>query len=219
MQSKAPSHHLINIMSFIFTKANQPHAVITLLVTAVHVAIILFGLFSFNVRSEHGASIMMMASLIDHPSTNTSTKVSKNTNNLVPKKSTDQESQHSDLEKNLNLDEQRQSEAHQAGTAPITMPNPFTKGLDNPKPPYPLMSRRLNEEGKVVLNVCVSLSGLVENLKLEKTSGHQRLDDIAIETVKKWKFIPAKTQDRDINACYLLPVQFILRKERSRLNG
>jgi outer membrane biosynthesis protein TonB len=45
------------------------------------------------------------------------------------------------------------------------------------------------------------------------------LDDIAIETVKKWKFIPAKTQDRDINACYLLPVQFILRKERSGLNG
>jgi TonB family protein len=206
-------------MSFIFTKARQPHAVITVLVTAVHVAIILFGLFSFNVRSDHGTPIMMMASLIDHPSTNTSTKVSKNTNNSVPKKSTSQESQHSDLEKSLHLDEQRQSEAHQAGTAPITMPNPFAKGLDNPKPPYPLMSRRLNEEGKVVLNVCVSLSGLVENLKLEKTSGHQRLDDIAIETVKKWKFIPAKTQDRDINACYLLPVQFILRKERSRLNG
>jgi TonB family protein len=182
------------------------------------VAIILLGLFSFNVRSDHGAPIMMMASLIDHTSTNTSTKVSKNTNNSVPKKSTSQESQHSDLEKNLNLDEQRQSEAHQAGAAPVTMPNPFAKGLDNPKPPYPLMSRRLNEEGKVVLNVCVSLSGLVENLKLEKTSGHQRLDDIAIETVKKWKFIPAKTQDRDINACYLLPVQFILRKERSMLN-
>jgi TonB family protein len=219
MQSKASSHHLINIMSFIFTKVRQPHAVITLLVTAVHMAIILLGLFSFNVRSDHGTPIMMMASLIDHPSTNTSTKVSKNTNNSVPKKSTSQESQHSDLEKNLNLDEQRQSEAHQAGTALVTMPNPFAKGLDNPKPPYPLMSRRLNEEGKVVLNVCVSLSGLVENLKLEKTSGHQRLDDIAIETVKKWKFIPAKTQDRDINACYLLPVQFILRKERSRLNG
>ena len=99
------------------------------------------------------------------------------------------------------------------------MPNPFATGLNNPKPPYPLISRRLNEEGKVVLNVCVSLSGLVENLKLEKTSGYQRLDDIAIETVKKWKFIPAKNQDRDINACYLLPVQFILRNERSKLNG
>ena len=220
MQSKVLSRHLINIMPFIFIKAKQSHAVIMLLVTAVHVAIILFGLFSFNVRSEHGASVMMMASLIDHPSINSSTKISINTNNPVPKKSTDQQSQRSDLENSLSTEEeQRQSETHQTGAAPVTMPNPFAKGLDNPKPPYPLMSRRLNEEGKVVLNVCVSLSGLVERLKLEKTSGHQRLDDIAIETVKKWKFIPAKIQDKDINACYLLPVQFILRKERSRLNG
>ena len=113
----------------------------------------------------------------------------------------------------------KQAQTDQAGSAPVTMPNPFAKGLDNPKPPYPLMSRRLNEEGKVVLNVCVSLTGLVEKLKLEKTSGYQRLDDIALETVKKWKFIPAKNHDRDINACYLLPVQFILRKDRSKLNG
>jgi len=201
-------------MSLIFTRAHQPHAVITLLVTAVHVAIILFGLFSFNARSEYGAQIMM-ASLIDQPSTNNI--------NIVPKASTFKKSQESGLEKSLNAEvekeEKMQAEAHQAGAAPVTMPNPFAKGLNNPKPPYPLMSRRLNEEGKVVLNVCVSLSGLVENLKLEKTSGHQRLDDIAIETVKRWKFIPAKNQDRDINACYLLPVQFILRKERSRLNG
>lgn len=201
-------------MSLIFTKANQPHAVITLLVTAVHAAIILFGLFSFNARSEHGAQIMM-ASLIDQPSTNNI--------NIVTKASASQQSQDRQSEKNLNAEEEkkekRQSEAHQTGATPITMPNPFAKGLNNPKPPYPLTSRRLNEEGKVVLNVCVSLSGLVENLKLEKTSGYQRLDDIAIETVKKWKFIPAKNQDRDINACYLLPVQFILRKERSKLNG
>lgn len=201
-------------MSLIFTKANQPHAVITLLVTAVHAAIILFGLFSFNARSEHGAQIMM-ASLIDQPSTNNI--------NIVTKAADFQQSQDRQSEKNLNADEEkkekRQSEAHQTGATPVTMPNPFAKGLNNPKPPYPLTSRRLNEEGKVVLNVCVSLSGLVENLKLEKTSGYQRLDDIAIETVKKWKFIPAKNQDRDINACYLLPVQFILRKERSKFNG
>jgi protein TonB len=206
-------------MSLIFTKAHQPHAVITLLVTAVHVAIILFGLFALNARSEHGAQIMM-ASLIDHPSTNNI--------NIVPKASNSQHSRDRDFEKSLNAEveqtekrqaEKKQSEAHQAGAAPVTMPNPFATGLNNPKPPYPLISRRLNEEGKVVLNVCVSLSGLVENLKLEKTSGHQRLDDIAIETVKKWKFIPARNQDRDINACYLLPVQFILRKERSKLNG
>jgi TonB family protein len=203
-------------MSFIFTKANSSYSVITLLVTAVHVAIILFGVLSFNARSEHGAQIMMMASLIDHPST----EVSKNTNKPKSKTSASQQNQSNDLQKSQNSEEgHRQAEIDQTGAVPVTMPNPFAKGLNNPKPPYPLISRRLNEEGKVVLNVCVSLSGLVENLKLEKTSGHQRLDDIAIETVKKWKFIPAKNQDRDINACYLLPVQFILRNERSKLNG
>jgi TonB family protein len=200
-------------MSFIFNKAYPRYQVITFLVTAVHVAIILFGLFSFNARSERGAQIMMMASLIDHPSNDSSTKT-------VRKASSSQTDKNDALEKSPNHEAQhQQSAADEAGSAPVTMPNPFAKGLDNPKPPYPLMSRRLNEEGKVVLNVCVSLTGLVENLKLEKTSGYQRLDDIALETVKKWKFIPAKNHDRDINACYLLPVQFILRKERSKLNG
>lgn len=156
---------------------------------------------------------MMMASLIDHPSNDSSTKT-------VSKASSSQTDKNDALEKSPNHEAQhKRSAADEAGSAPVTMPNPFAKGLDNPKPPYPLISRRLNEEGKVVLNVCVSLTGLVENLKLEKTSGYQRLDDIALETVKKWKFIPAKNHDRDINACYLLPVQFILRKERSKLNG
>lgn len=200
-------------MSFIFNKAYPRYQVITFLVTAVHVAIILFGLFSFNARSERGAQIMMMASLIDHPSNDSSTET-------VSKASSSQTDKNDALEKSPNHEAQhQQSAADETGSAPVTMPNPFAKGLDNPKPPYPLMSRRLNEEGKVVLNVCVSLTGLVENLKLEKTSGYQRLDDIALETVKKWKFIPAKNHDRDINACYLLPVQFILRKERSKLNG
>ncbi len=200
-------------MSFIFNKAYPRYQVITFLVTAVHVAIILFGLFSFNARSERGAQIMMMASLIDHPSNDLSTKT-------ISETSSSQTDKNDALEKSPNHEAQhQQSAADEAGSAPVTMPNPFAKGLDNPKPPYPLMSRRLNEEGKVVLNVCVSLTGLVENLKLEKTSGYQRLDDIALETVKKWKFIPAKNHDRDINACYLLPVQFILRKERSKLNG
>lgn len=209
-------------MTFIFNKAREvykPYQLVAFLVTAVHVAIILFGLFSFNARSERGVQIMMMASLIDHPSTDTSiktlTKVSRQISTTHSEMNEDQlEEKKSDAGA-----QNKQAQTDQAGSAPVTMPNPFAKGLDNPKPPYPLMSRRLNEEGKVVLNVCVSLTGLVEKLKLEKTSGYQRLDDIALETVKKWKFIPAKNHDRDINACYLLPVQFILRKDRSKLNG
>lgn len=210
-------------MSLIFNKAREvykPYQLVAFLVTAVHVAIILFGLFSFNARSERGAQIMMMASLIDHSSTDTSIKTLTKVSSPISTTAHSQMNEDHLEEKRSDAGVQNKHvENDQAGSAPVTMPNPFAKGLDNPKPPYPLMSRRLNEEGKVVLNVCVSLTGLVEKLKLEKTSGYQRLDDIALETVKKWKFIPAKNHDRDINACYLLPVQFILRKDRSKLNG
>lgn len=198
------------MMSFIFNKAYQRYQIIAFFVTLVHVAIIMFGLFSLNARSERGAQIMMMASLIDQPSSHASKKISL----ADPINKDDPNGKSSKSEEAA-----RQNMPGEAGSAPITMPDPFAKGLDNPKPPYPLISRRLNEEGKVVLNVCVSLTGLVEKLKLEKTSGYQRLDDIALETVKKWKFIPAKNHDRDVNACYLLPVQFILRKDRNKLNG
>jgi hypothetical protein len=91
-------------MSLIFTKANQPHAVITLLVTAVHAAIILFGLFSFNARSEHGAQIMM-ASLIDQPSTNNI--------NIVTKAADFQQSQDRQSEKNLNAEEEKKRKDNQ----------------------------------------------------------------------------------------------------------
>lgn len=209
-------------MSLIFNKAREvykPYQLVAFLVTAVHVAIILFGLYSFSARSERGAQIMMMASLIDHPSIDTSIKTLTKVSRLIS--TTHSEMSEDRLEEKSSDDgvQNKQAQIDQVGSAPVTMPNPFAKGLDNPKPPYPLMSRRLNEEGKVVLNVCVSLTGLVEKLKLEKTSGYQRLDDIALETVKNWKFIPAKNHHRDINACYLLPVQFILRKDRSKLNG
>lgn len=201
-------------------KVYKPYQLVAFLVTAVHVAIILIGLFSLSVRSEHGAQIMMMASLIDHPSTEVSIKTLKKLSSPITTTSLSQANEDHLEEKISDADAQnKHAQTDHADASPVTMPNPFAKGLDNPKPPYPLMSRRLNEEGKVVLNVCVSLTGLVEKLKLEKTSGHQRLDDIALETVKKWKFIPAKNHDRDINACYLLPVQFILRKERAKLNG
>ena len=210
-------------MFLIINKIHQvykPYQLVAFLVTVVHVAIILFGLISLNTPSERGAQIMMMASLIDHSSTDTSIKISTKTSSPILKKEISHISDDRFEEKSSDLDtENGPSVTDQTGSAPVTMPNPFAKGLNNPKPPYPLMSKRLNEEGKVVLNVCVSLTGLVEKLKLERTSGYQRLDDIALQTVKKWKFIPAKNHERDINACYLLPVQFMLKKDQAKLNS
>lgn len=82
--------------------------------------------------------------------------------------------------------------------------------LNNPAPNYPAISRRMTEEGRVLLRVLVSADGSAETVQLEKTSGFNRLDQAAIEAVKKWQFIPAKKAGHALSAYVLVPVKFSL---------
>ena len=72
--------------------------------------------------------------------------------------------------------------------------------------------RRLGEQGRVILKACVSSSGGIDSLHLTKSSGFDRLDRIALETVQRWKFIPARRGAQAIAMCYQLPIQFTLEK-------
>ena len=83
--------------------------------------------------------------------------------------------------------------------------------LDNPAPAYPVLSRRLGEDGKVVLRVFVDASGVANQLEISTSSGSQRLDTAAIEAVRRWKFIPAKQGDKFVSAWVLVPINFSLR--------
>lgn len=82
--------------------------------------------------------------------------------------------------------------------------------LHNPPPSYPSTSRRLGEEGRVMLRVLVAKSGDADAVEIESSSGSSRLDKAAREAVKKWKFIPAKRNNQPINAYVLVPIQFTL---------
>lgn len=84
--------------------------------------------------------------------------------------------------------------------------------LANPAPPYPNQSRRMGEEGKVLLRVLVDTRGLPQRVELRKTSGFDRLDDVAIATVKHWKFVPARQGEKTISAWVLIPINFNLRE-------
>jgi TonB family protein len=64
--------------------------------------------------------------------------------------------------------------------------------LDNPSPAYPQLSRRMREEGRVILRVLVNPGGRADEVQVHASSGYPRLDDTARETVKQWKFVPAK---------------------------
>lgn len=83
--------------------------------------------------------------------------------------------------------------------------------LDNPAPGYPSLSRRLGEEGRVLLRVHVAAGGAAKSVVLHKSSGHSRLDQVALDTVKRWKFVPARQGDKPVDAWVIVPIQFSLK--------
>ena len=82
--------------------------------------------------------------------------------------------------------------------------------LHNPRPSYPPLSRRLGEQGKVLLRVRVSADGQPAAVDLEKSSNFERLDEAARQVVARWRFVPAKRGDEAIEATVIVPIVFRL---------
>ncbi len=62
---------------------------------------------------------------------------------------------------------------------------------ENCRHDYPFFSRILGDEGTTELSFTVLADGTVSAVKVEKTSGSDRLDDAAVECVSKWHYRPA----------------------------
>lgn len=92
----------------------------------------------------------------------------------------------------------------------ITAPRFDADYLDNPKPVYPPTSRRLGEQGKVLLRVLVSAAGLAEKVEIKLGSSFARLDQAALEAVSRWRFVPARRGEQLIAAWVQVPVTFQL---------
>jgi protein TonB len=82
--------------------------------------------------------------------------------------------------------------------------------LHNPKPSYPAASRRLGEQGRVVLRVRVSAQGLPLAVEVKQSSGFSRLDAAARAAVERWRFIPARQGSDSVDSSVLVPLQFAL---------
>ena len=83
--------------------------------------------------------------------------------------------------------------------------------LQNPPPAYPAQSRRIGEEGKVVLRVFVEPSGRPNQIEVKTPSGSPRLDLAAQEAVWRWKFVPARLGGEAVSAWVLVPIVFNLK--------
>jgi len=111
------------------------------------------------------------------------------------------------------VDSDRKDQGREAAaSAEVIAPRFDADYLNNPKPGYPMMSKRLGEEGQVLLRVLVSSQGSAEQVQLLRSSGFPRLDEAAQEAVAKWRFVPAKVGSVATTAWVQVPVSFQLRR-------
>lgn len=82
--------------------------------------------------------------------------------------------------------------------------------LNNPKPPYPMTSRRRGETGRVLLRVAVSAAGLPTQIEIVRSSGYSLLDQAAQQTVGHWRFVPARRGSTPVDSHVRVPIDFSL---------
>jgi len=82
--------------------------------------------------------------------------------------------------------------------------------LNNPKPPYPLAARRQGAEGRVVLRAQVLEDGRCAEVRIVRSSGHALLDESALATVRRWRFVPATRAGTPVAASVDVPISFRL---------
>ena len=92
----------------------------------------------------------------------------------------------------------------------IVLPSSDADYLSNPKPTYPAMSKRLGEQGKVVVRVLIGADGLPQKSELRQSSGFDRLDDAALATVMKWRYVPGKRDGIAEAMWFNVPITFRL---------
>ncbi len=95
--------------------------------------------------------------------------------------------------------------------ATLTLARGDADYLRNPTPSYPILSRRLSEQGRVLLRVLVHADGSAMSVEIASGSGYTRLDQAARETVRQWRFIPAMQGDKSVNSWVIVPINFSLK--------
>jgi len=75
---------------------------------------------------------------------------------------------------------------------------------------YPPISRRLGEEGTVLVRFTVNVNGTVSNVGVAKSSGYSRLDEAAVSCASRWDYNPATRGGAPIPYQYEARVTFRL---------
>jgi protein TonB len=99
-----------------------------------------------------------------------------------------------------------------APPAPPRVEPPSTNAdyLQNPKPQYPVTSKRLGEQGQVIHSVLIGVDGLPISAQLVKSSGFDRLDQAAYNAVMRWRYVPGKRNGVPAAMSFNVPINWVL---------
>jgi len=94
--------------------------------------------------------------------------------------------------------------------AAITKPVFDAVSLHNPPPAYPESARNRGIEGNVMLEVDVTEQGIARDVTIIHSSGYALLDKVAHDTIRQWRFVPARRGDEIVEAKVNVPIEFKL---------
>jgi len=92
----------------------------------------------------------------------------------------------------------------------VELPSSSAAYLNNPRPAYPALSRRLGEQGTVVVRVLIETDGTASRAEIRQSSGYERLDQTALQTVQRWRYVPGKRAGVPEAMWFNVPISFVL---------
>ena len=93
----------------------------------------------------------------------------------------------------------------------IVQPSTSAAHLNNPAPTYPAMSKRLGERGRVVVRVLIGPDGRAQDARIQRSSGFDRLDQVALETARdRWRYVPGTRNGVPEAMWFNVPLNFVL---------
>lgn len=93
---------------------------------------------------------------------------------------------------------------------PVTPATANPGYLRNPAPEYPELAVERGWEGTVILNVHVLGNGKPSSVEVKTSSGRNVLDKAAVDTVRRWSFVPARQGETPVDSWVEVPIDFKL---------
>jgi len=104
----------------------------------------------------------------------------------------------------------RSASASKPAPPSLVLPSSDADYLNNPPPAYPRLSKRMGEQGTVIVRVFIGLQGTAEQAEIRTSSGYDRLDKAALDTVQRWRYAPGKRHGNPEAMWFNVPVRFVL---------